>query len=224
MTKTNANKQRARSQRHKNGIHPRGGIVRQPLIPPQNPGCPASTHQASHGDKVRVATANRLTRLKSKGWSFYKNHGTCGNCGDHGHSVMDCLRAAPDGFVHACSICNMSNHTISQCCNKVHADLFEELVLNRGNKPPMLAAEDWFLLWLSKGLPATQLPWSVEFSKKIAREDPATMAGLGSFSPSGYAYRHPCNPQAETSFYPRILSPSTTWGSHCPGLWWCWPK
>lgn len=59
---------------------------------------------------------------------------------------MDCLVAHEDGFIHACPICNMGNHTLDSCCCLDKIDLFAELVQNRGNKPPIYTSTDWFQL------------------------------------------------------------------------------
>jgi len=71
---------------------------------------------------------------------------------------MTCLQAGPDGFVHACSVCNMENHTLDKCCYRDCVDLFKELVLNRGNKPPIYLTVDWYQLWINKACLPVRLP------------------------------------------------------------------
>lgn len=153
-------------------------------------------------DELRYLSPTRRPDINQAGWRAYKRTKTCGNCKAVGHSVMDCLVVHDDGFIHACPICNMGNHTLDSCRYLANIDLFAEQVQNRGNKPPIYTSTDWFQLWVSKGRLPMGLPPSVEFSQEVATENVARMASLGMHNPKTYHYYHPCDPVAEVPYLP----------------------
>ncbi|KAK1836449.1 hypothetical protein QBC39DRAFT_407070 [Podospora conica] len=168
-----------------------------------------------------VTTALR-PQAQINGWRNYKRFEKCGNCDTKGHSVMDCLIAKTHGFIEACPICNMDNHVIDDCSYRHNIDWFEELIKNRGNKPPIFTRRDWCKLWVDKCRPMMPLPWSIDFSLRVATSDSPTLAALGTFDPKTWKIRNPCDPSAEVSVLPMdpctavAMQPATVSGLKLP--------
>ncbi|OHE93750.1 hypothetical protein CORC01_10977 [Colletotrichum orchidophilum] len=99
----------------------------------------------------------------------------CANCCRAGHKAKDCIGPVDtDGFISACPICNVRNHTISSCPKITGAKKsvrksieFLYLVERRQNKPPMKSRTCWVAAWAAKGCPRIQLPHTKEFARKL---------------------------------------------------------
>lgn len=99
--------------------------------------------------------------------------GTCANRDQSGHTVKDCVKTGPSGFVSGCPKCNAS-HMWEDCLSRRSYGSRDEdyglLVVDRIHRPPLMASRiDWFGIWVERGRPRMfGLPWSVEFSKRVA--------------------------------------------------------
>ncbi|KXH47973.1 hypothetical protein CNYM01_02561 [Colletotrichum nymphaeae SA-01] len=102
---------------------------------------------------------------------------TCANCCRGGHEVKDCIGPVDiDGFIAACPICNVRDHTFTSCSKlnvfkkKTKRNLqFLYLVQYRQNKPPILSVSCWIAIWAAKDCPRIQLPHTKEFARKIGQ-------------------------------------------------------
>ncbi|TDZ54616.1 hypothetical protein CTRI78_v006157 [Colletotrichum trifolii] len=125
----------------------------------------------------------RASHVKMKGQDWMRRDGDnseviCGNCGEKGHGLADCIWPDDTGFIDGCPLCNTREHSAGKCPRSCSGGMERCLLLmKRAKKPPIACEGSW--VWLLHGLSdrsrsqvtETGLPWTSGFTKDLIHLD-----------------------------------------------------
>lgn len=109
----------------------------------------------------------------------------CAGCNSRTHTLAECFRAWPNGYMHGCPRCNTLEHGVDDCeamREMSLKDKLQYLVWDRGNMPPFASSLGWGTLlqqYVSEGpgpsMPS-YFPWTPQFTSVMGSQ--ATIVAL----------------------------------------------